>query len=64
MQAISALQPFLAMLAGDYSDFQVNEPQIDLSPTRREALIFSPTLVGKGLGVRSHNCGLNTLKLL
>jgi len=64
MQAISALQPFLAMLAGDYSDFQVNEPQIDLSPnlspTRREALIFSPTLVGKGLGVRSHNCGLNT----
>jgi filamentous hemagglutinin family protein len=45
-----------------YSDFQVNEPQIDLSPnlspTRREALIFSPSLVGKGLGLI--NCGLNT----
>jgi hypothetical protein len=42
----------------DYSDFQVNEVQIDLSPnlspTRREALIFSP------MGVRSDDFGLNT----
>src|ERR687886_562670 len=40
-----------------YSDFQMNRPHADLSPCRREALIVSPSLLGKGLGVRSDDCG-------
>jgi hypothetical protein len=50
--------------AFSYSDFQMNRPHADLSPNlsprRREALIISPSLLGKGLGVRSHDCSDTT----
>ncbi|WP_375467239.1 hypothetical protein, partial [uncultured Nostoc sp.] len=54
-----------------YSDFQVNEPQIDLTSiplsyvrvaarSAERGFDFLPNASREGAGVRSHNCGLNT----